>query len=79
MSSKAWQKRIKNKEEILRQLEDLPFLLLTSTETWKLYPCDERLKDAVQNVYLTVVDSLSELISILLRTQNGSCKALFLP
>lgn len=73
MSWKAWQTRIKNKEEVLRQLEDLPLLLSTSVETWKLYPRDERLKDAVQNLYETVVDALSELITILLRRQSSSC------
>ncbi|KAG8158267.1 hypothetical protein KVR01_012028 [Diaporthe batatas] len=68
----AWQTRIKNKEEILRQLEDLPLLLSGATETWKLYPRDEKLSKAAQMVYETVVGSLSELISILLRTQRGS-------
>lgn len=68
----AWQTRIKNKEEILRQLEDLPVLLSTATDKWKLYSRDERLKDAVRNLYETVVDSLSILIRILLRKQEGS-------
>lgn len=72
---KAWQTRIKNKEEILRQLEDLPVLLSTATEKWKLYSRDERLKDAVRNLYETVVDSLSILIRILLRKQEGSCES----
>lgn len=66
--------RIKNKEEILRQLEDLPVLLATAAEKWKLYPRDERLKTAVNGLYETVADSLSVLIRILLRTQEGSCK-----
>lgn len=72
---KAWQTRIKNKEEILRQLEDLPVLLSTATEKWKLYSRDERLKDAVRNLLETVVDSLSILIRILLRKQEGSCES----
>ncbi|KAK7699855.1 hypothetical protein SLS64_011285 [Diaporthe eres] len=69
---KAWQTRIKNKEEILRQLEDLPVLLSTATEKWKFYSRDENLKSAVRNLYETVADSLSILIRILLRKQEGS-------
>lgn len=72
---KAWQTRIKNKEEILKQLEDLPVLLSTATEKWKLYSRDERLKNAARNLYETVVESLSILIRILLRKQEGSCES----
>lgn len=75
IESKAWQTRIKNKEAILQQLEDLPILLSTATEKWKFYPHDEKLKIAVHGLYETVMDSLTVLIQILLRTQNGSCES----
>lgn len=73
MRLQAWQTRIKNKDEILRQLEELPALLATATEKWKLYSHDGKLKNAVHSLYETVMDSLSDLIRILLRKQYGSC------
>lgn len=51
-------------------------LLSNATEKWKLYSRDENLKNAVRNLYETVVDSLSILIRILLRKQEGSCESL---
>lgn len=75
IETKAWQTRIKNKEVILQQLEDLPILLSTATEKWKFFSHDEKLKIAVYGLYETVMDSLSVLIRILLRTQNGSCES----
>ncbi|KAJ0114044.1 hypothetical protein J7T55_007878 [Diaporthe amygdali] len=71
-NNKAWKQRIKNKDEILQQLDDLPLLLSEATEKWKLYPHDKRLQGAVENLCGTVVDSMTILIEVLLRTQRGS-------
>lgn len=70
----AWLTRIKNKDEILRQLEEFPVLLANTTEKWRLYLHDEKLKNAVHGLCETVMDSLSVLVRILLRIQDGSCE-----
>lgn len=52
----------------------MPLLLSAATEKCKLYPHEEKLRTAAQDLCHTVVDSLTVLISILLQTQKGSCK-----
>lgn len=71
---KAWQRRMKNREDILNQLEDVPLILSTAVEKWKLYPSDDKLKTAAQELCHTVIDSMTVLIKILLHMQKGSCK-----
>lgn len=65
---------MKNREDILEQLEDIPLTLSTVMEKWTLYPREDRLKSAVQGLCYTVIDSMTVLISILLQKQKGSCK-----
>lgn len=63
---------MKNRKNILQQLEDVPHILSYATEAWLLHPDDAMLNTAVQNLYHIVVDCVSGLIRILLRTKEGS-------
>lgn len=68
---------MRNSKDILQQLEDVPHMLLRAAEAWKLHSDHDKLlvKTAVQDLCHTVTDCVSELIRILLRTQEGSCES----
>lgn len=63
---------MKNSQDILQQLSDIPLLLLDATQKWKFFPRDQRLKATVQQFFETVLDALSTLIHILLRKHKDS-------
>lgn len=69
---------MKNSQDIIQQLSDVPLLLLDATEKWRFFPRDEHLRAAVEHFCHTVVNSITALIYVLLRkheTVNRSCKS----
>jgi len=68
-------KRIDNRERILRAFEDIPLTLSTACEAINIHPRDTPLRGCVETLFVTLMDEIPQLISILLRQHKGSCKS----
>ena len=72
---KAWEQRIANRQKILQVFSDVPDMLAYATEKSMVHPRDATLKIRVRAYCTVIIDSITELTNILLRTHQGKCKS----
>jgi hypothetical protein len=70
----AWTQRIDNQENILQSLSEVPQVMSYSFAKFNLYRNDVALRNYIQDLYTTLLESLDTLISILLRQYDEKCQ-----
>lgn len=75
-SFKAWHQRIENRSNILQMLSDIPKLFASAYEMCSVHRDSKKLRFYVTDLYRVVLESLTELIAILLRTHGGSSECI---
>ena len=68
------QKRIDNREQILRTFEDVPIIFARACDAINTHPDDQILRKLVVNLFETLVETTQTLAEILLRRRKGSCE-----